>query len=162
MYYEAWEDIMLVEKVCKKLLSSKIDYAIVGGYAVALHGAVRGTMDLDLVIKQNLKSYVAVETALVDLGFEARLPVSGSDVFNFREEYIKNKNLIAWSFYNLKDPSEIVDIVITHDLNKLKKKKISVNKLDIFILSKSDLITMKKASGRPQDLADIDALERLK
>ena len=73
---------------------------------------------------------------LQELGFEARLPVSGNEVFNFRKEYIKNKNLIAWSFYNPKEPSEIVDIIITHDLAKLKKKKISLNKFDIFILSK--------------------------
>jgi hypothetical protein len=153
---------MLIEKVCKKLLSHKIDYAIVGGYAVALHGAVRGTMDLDLVIKLSLKSYLATEKALQELGFEARLPVSGNEVFNFRKEYIKNKNLIAWSFYNPKEPSEIVDIIITHDLAKLKKKKISLNKFDIFILSKKDLISMKKSSGRSQDLADIEALEKLK
>lgn len=152
---------MFIEKICKKLAKSKIDYAIVGGYAVALHGAVRGTMDLDLVVKQTLGSYVAIEKALIEIGFEARLPVSAKEIFHFREEYIKNKNLVAWSFYNPNDPSEIVDIIVTHDLRQLQKTKVALDHLNIFILSKEDLIAMKKKSSRPQDLADIEALEKL-
>ena len=152
---------MLVTRVCQKLSDKKVKYAIVGGYAVALHGAVRGTMDLDLVIENNLKSYVLAEKALKELGFDSRLPVDGETVFHFREEYIKNRNLVAWSFYNPGDPSEIVDIVITHDLSKSKRKKISLDTMKIYVLSKPDLIAMKKESGRPQDLADAQALEML-
>lgn len=152
---------MLIQKVCDAFSDHKVDYAIVGGYAVALHGAVRGTMDLDVIIQCNLKAFLAIENAMRQLGFESRVPVTGHEVFHFREEFIKNRNLIAWSFYNPKDLSEVVDIILTHDLSKMRKKKIKLSQKNIFILSKKDLIQMKKESARPQDLADVEALERL-
>ncbi len=43
--------IMFLFDVCKSLDKAKIGYAIVGGYALALHGIVRATMDVDLVIQ---------------------------------------------------------------------------------------------------------------
>jgi hypothetical protein len=39
---------MLTERVCRKLSKCNVPYAIVGGHAVALHGAVRSTIDIDL------------------------------------------------------------------------------------------------------------------
>ncbi len=153
---------MLIEKIGRKLAEEKIPYAIVGGYAVALHGAVRGTIDIDLIVERNLKTYLAMEKALMELGFLPRLPVSAEDIFRFREEYIKNRNLIAWSFYNPKSPSEIVDIIITHDLTKMKKIVKKFRGLNLSVLSIDDLIKMKNESGRDQDKADIKALESLK
>lgn len=153
---------MLIEKICKKLAERKIPFAVVGGYAVALHGAVRGTMDLDIVIKQTMRSYVQIAKALSELGFESRLPVSAEDVFNFRLEYIKNRNLNAWSFMNPLDPSEVVDIIITHDLAKLKTVVKHSKSLAIPVLAIDDLIAMKSSTGRDQDKADVAALERLK
>jgi hypothetical protein len=47
---------MFIIKVVESLERNKINYAVVGGYAVALHGVVRGTVDLDLII--NLKKKV--------------------------------------------------------------------------------------------------------
>jgi hypothetical protein len=40
---------MFILKVVKALNAYKVHYAVVGGYAVALHGAVRGTVDLDFL-----------------------------------------------------------------------------------------------------------------
>ena len=47
---------MFLIKVVDKLREKNIPYAIVGGHAVALHGAVRGTLDIDLIIKWTLKN----------------------------------------------------------------------------------------------------------
>jgi hypothetical protein len=93
---------------------------------------------------------------------EPRLPVSGQQVFRFRKEYIEQRNLIAWSFFNPKRPSEIVDIVITHDLVKLGTKRVRVGANTLKILAIDHLIRMKEAAGRPQDLEDAAALRRLK
>jgi hypothetical protein len=140
----------------------KIPYAIVGGYAVALHGAVRGTVDLDIILKFDRSDFEEAERLFQELGLTPRLPVRGTDVFDFREEYIKNRNLIAWSFYNPKRPSEVVDVIITHDLKKMKVEKIKVGKTTLKVLSIDDLIKMKKMSGRPQDLEDVKALESIR
>lgn len=152
---------MFLYKVIKSFDDNKIDYAIVGGFALALHGAVRGTVDLDFVVRLNKGQFHAVQEALEGLGLVSRLPVKAEDVFNFREEYIKNRNLIAWSFSNPKNPSEVVDIIITEDVGQLSIKKIKSGAHVIKVASIRDLIRMKKKSGRPQDLEDIKALQIL-
>ncbi len=152
---------MLLHRVTQALDGARVPYAVVGGYAVALHGAVRGTLDLDLVLRLRRKDFVDAETALRGLGLRPRLPVDGGQVFDFRREYIRDKNLVAWSFYNPSVPSEMVDIVITHDLAKMKVKRIRSEGRVLKILAKKDLIAMKRKSGRPQDLEDIKALETL-
>jgi hypothetical protein len=140
----------------------KLDYALVGGMAVALHGAVRGTVDVDLIIKLNRKEFLTAEKILRSLGLQSRLPVTAGEVFDFRREYIKNRNLTAWSFFNPSNPLEIVDIIITHDLNHMKKKVIPFQGLKIKILDLDDLIKMKSGTGRKQDLEDIKALKYLR
>ena len=55
---------MFLEKVCKCLESNHVRYAVVGGYAVALHGAPRGTLDVDFIISLKEQTYIAVEKAL--------------------------------------------------------------------------------------------------
>ena len=152
---------MFLYRVVESLAKHKVDYALVGGFAVALHGAVRGTIDVDLVIRLQKKQFQLAEVALKDLGLISRLPVTAENVFEFREEYIQNRNLIAWSFYNPKIPSEILDIIITHDLGKMKVVKIKSATHVLKVLDRRDLIAMKRLSGRPQDLEDIKALEAL-
>ncbi|OGS03138.1 MAG: hypothetical protein A3G41_09010 [Elusimicrobia bacterium RIFCSPLOWO2_12_FULL_59_9] len=152
---------MFLYDVVSALEKGRVRFAIAGGYAVALHGAVRGTMDVDIVLRLSRADFLAAESALKALGLMPRLPVSAGEVFDFREEYITNRNLIAWSFSNPKDPSQAVDIIITHDLAKLKVKKIASGGRTLPVLAVSDLIAMKKAAGRPQDLEDARALEEL-
>lgn len=149
-----------LEKVCKCLNSHNIPYALVGGYAVALHGAPRGTIDIDFIISFKEEDFVAVEQALKSIGLHPRLPISAKEVFYFRKEYIENRNLIAWSFYDPNNPIDIVDIIITDNLDDytVVEKKISSSKIKV--IAKKDLIKMKKKSGRQQDLIDIKALEK--
>jgi len=152
---------MFLEKITKALNEYKVQFVLVGGYAVALHGAVRGTVDIDLVINLNRSSYKKAEDALHSIGLESRLPISADDVFTFREEYIKNRNLIAWTFYNSKNPIENVDIIITENATQLKSVIKNINGAKIKVVAINDLIMMKKKSGRKQDLEDIKALEKL-
>lgn len=149
-------------RIGQALDTAGVRYALVGGYAVALHGAVRGTVDVDLILRWDLRTLKAAEAALNSLGLVSRLPVDADSVFRFRDEYIRNRNLIAWNFYNPRDLTEQVDIVISEDLKG--KRSMVMQTLDgpVHVLSRKDLIAMKRASGRPQDLADVDALERLR
>jgi len=153
---------MLIDRVVKSLSQHRVKYALVGGYAVALHGAVRGTVDIDFIIALNQRSYRQTEKALNSIGLKSRLPISADDVFNFREEYIKKRNLVAWSFVNPDDPLEIVDIIITKNVKQMKSVIKIVNGTKIKIVAIDDLIKMKRKSGRKQDIEDIRALEKLK
>jgi predicted nucleotidyltransferase len=150
-----------LSRVCQALSARGVRYAIVGGHAVALHGAVRGTVDIDIALVWNKKSLLISEQTLGDLGLVSRLPVSAEDVFRFRDEYINNRNLIGWNFYNPDNPTEQVDVVINYDLKNKKLKRIKTADSTVNILNIKDLIKMKKACGRPQDIEDVNALEKL-
>jgi hypothetical protein len=150
-----------LERICGAMRRAGVRYAVVGGHAVALHGAVRGTVDLDLVLNWNRKTLRDAERVLKGLGLISRLPVSADDVFNFRDEYVRERNLIGWNFYNPNDLSEQVDIIITYDLAGKRTRRIQLSGGPVLILALPDLIEMKRRSGRPQDLEDVAALERL-
>ena len=152
---------MFIKKVTDALNKANITYALVGGYAVALHGVIRGTVDLDFVIALEQEQFDAVEKALQSIGLEPRLPISANEVFQFREEYIEKRHLVAWSFINQANPLEVVDIIITHDAKQMNTDTLSVDGMTIQIATKDALISMKKASGREQDLEDVAALEKL-
>ena len=151
----------LLERLVKALNQQKIPYAIVGGVAVALHGAPRGTIDIDIVIKHTARVFKSVETCLKGLGFLSRLPVTANEVFAFKNEYISRRNLIAWSFYNPTNPLEVIDIILTHDLSDMKTVNKRMGPSTLKVLAVEDLINMKKKSGQPQDIEDIKVLKEL-
>jgi len=153
---------MFLLALIKALGAHRVPYALVGGYAVNLHGIVRGTLDVDLALRFREKDFVAAERALESLGLRPRLPVTAADVFRFREEYIANRNMTAWSFVNPSNPTQLVDVILTHDLAKMQVVRKRLHDATVRIASVDDLIAMKRESGRPQDLVDIEALEKIR
>ena len=152
---------MFILKVASTLEKHKIPYAIVGGHAVALHGAVRGTLDIDLITSWTLENLISIKNALAEIGLTLRLPITPKDLFQFRDEYIKNKNMLAWNFVNLDNPTEQVDVIITHDCSEVSVQRFEINGQTLTVIAKKDLIAMKKASGRKQDIEDAQALEKM-
>lgn len=152
---------MFIERVTLSLQQHGAIFAVVGGYAVALHGAVRGTVDLDLVLTWNRDNLEKAVHALQSLGLKSHLPIDVETVFNQRDMLIRDKNLIAWNFYNPQNLAEQVDLIIDFDMTGCAVKNIGVGHTIIPVLNMHDLINMKEKSGRPQDLADIAALRNL-
>ena len=93
------------------------------------------------------------------MGLVSLIPVNASNLFHFRDEYMRERHLIAWQFYDPKNPLNRVDIIITYDLKNAHTKTVKTSLGGVKVLSREDLIAMKKASGRPQDLEDVKALE---
>lgn len=153
---------MFIIRLVNALRAHKVNFAIAGGHAVALHGAVRGTFDIDLVLAHTEKNFIAAEKALMSLGLSSRLPVDAVEVFKFRKEYLENRNLIAWSFVNNNNPIELVDLLLECDMNDVEKTLVLISGVQVPLVALEDLIKMKKKAGRPQDLADIAALKSLK
>lgn len=147
---------MFLYEVINSVESVKVKYAIVGGYALALHGIVRATMDVDLVLSLTLKDFELVEKAFQKIHLKSRLPIRAQDVIKMRNEYIEQRNLFAWSFVDYQNPSRQVDILITEDITNLDVEKISVGGRKIPVASLQDLLNMKLKAGRPQDLVDIE------
>jgi len=152
---------MLLLRVARALDRARVPYALVGGFAVALHGAVRGTVDVDVAIRLQEAVFQRTEKAFIALGLQPRLPVTASEVFRFREEYVRNRNMRAWTFVNPSLPSEIVDVILTEDPADMDIKKIRIENQIVRVASVADLIRMKQGTGRPQDREDVKALRRL-
>ncbi len=152
---------MFIRKVVNALSQHRVRYALVGGYAVALHGVVRGTVDVDIAIALDRNTYRRAERALSSIGLESTLPVTAEQVFDYRREYINNRNLIAWSFRNPDNLLEMVDIVITEDVKAIKTVTRSAYGLRLRIAAIDDLIEIKRKANRRQDREDIKALEKV-
>jgi len=136
-----------IERICASLSRAGVRYAVVGGHSVASHGAVRETVDVDLAIAWNLKTLVAAEKALNEVGLVSRLPVTADDIFNIRKEHIENRNRIAWNFYNPNDLSEQVDIRLLDDFRRVNGNTRSESRL-IGMKVPVDLLAAFKANAR--------------
>jgi hypothetical protein len=150
---------MLVLELVKRLEVEKIPYALVGGYALAFHGIVRATIDVDFVISLKEEHLIKAENVLSALGLQSRIPVRAKDIAQFHEEYRIQRSLIAWSFVDFKDPTRQVDLLIFPPLESIEIDKISVHGQKIRVASKSSLLKMKQAANRPEDQLDIQKLQ---
>ena len=156
---------MILVHVLRMLNKRKVRYLVVGGVASILYGNPRFTNDLDLMadLKEgNLRKLVA---AFKDLRFVPRVPVKAEDfaVEANRVKWIREKNMLAFTFINPKNPLENIDILLTSPIpfeKAYKRKKIfKSGNTSLPTISPDDLITIKKKAGRPQDLHDVAILK---
>ncbi len=154
--------MLFIDRLLNSFDEYGVSYSLVGGYAVALHGAPRGTVDIDCIIPHQLSQFVAIEKALFAIGLKPRIALDAKELFASRLELVKDKSLYAWSFVNPNNPIECVDVIISHDLNALQSVNLKYGQRDIKVVCIEHLIAMKKHSARPQDLEDIRALEVLR
>ena len=158
---------MFYEEVFRKLGEKKIRYAVAGGIALVLHGAVRFTADLDLIVElspDNLNKFISV---MNELGYKPRLPVKAEDFADplMRENWIAGKGMKVFTFYHPERQINQVDVFVKEPLrfDAIEKELVWIKARDVTIpvVSLSHLKMLKRISGRPQDIADIEALEEL-
>ncbi|MDN3512968.1 MAG: hypothetical protein NG747_01055 [Candidatus Brocadia sp.] len=155
-------------EILEGLYKSKVRYLIVGGLSVNLYGVPRVTQDIDIVIAMNRENVLKITSLLKELCYVPRLPVSPDDLANPDKvkDWIENKNLKAFSFYHKNENYKVVDIVLVHPLDFEKSFKNRTVKrakdTDIYLASIDDIVKMKEFSGRPQDLSDIEMLNKVR
>ena len=151
----------------KKLNKERIDYVVIGGLAVNLHGIPRMTYDIDLAILLDTENIMTTVTRLKNWGYLPRAPVRAEDLANKekRKSWIKEKNMKAFTFYSEKEPVGEIDLLIDSPIpyGELRKRAV---KFDIFgtkvpVISIPDLIELKRNTGRKQDLSDVEHLQSL-
>lgn len=159
---------MYYSEFLSELYRNSIEYLIVGGLAVNLHGVPRVTHDIDIIVSTkngNIKKLVEV---FQKLNYSPRLPLDPIEMVKPEsvKDWIENRNLIAFSFYHKKHNYQIVDVLLDYPLNFEESYKNKVIKkagdIEIFLLSLDDLIKMKNHSGREQDISDIQLLEKVR
>ena len=150
---------MLLYQISDAFQKEKLPFAIIGGYALALQGIVRATIDVDLVLHLKLADYQKAEKILKTLGLQSRLPISADDVIKMRKEYIENRNLLAWSFVDYNNHANQVDLLITTDLKQLKIDFVRVAGRKLPVASLESLLKLKTLSNRPKDQIDIQNIK---
>ncbi|WP_111669996.1 nucleotidyltransferase [Algoriphagus litoralis] len=134
------------------LNAHSVDYMVVGGYALAFHGKPRNTGDLDIWIEISETNATKLLKVLVDFGF-------GN--LNFKKEDFTKPGYITQIGY----PPLRIDILNTIDGVEFKdaypnSKIIKTENLEIRFIGLKDFIQNKSASGRPQDLVDIQEIKK--
>lgn len=158
----------IFEKVFRELNKAKVDYLVVGGVAVNLHGYIRFTGDLDLLILLNEKNIQKMDKVMKKLGYHPRLPVSIHELSKRERvrEWFKKKNLRAFTFMPPRNNPLEIDIIIEESLkfSIIKKDKTvkQIEKVRIPVVSIEQLLKMKRKAGRSNDIQDIKALLELK
>lgn len=135
----------------ESLNAHDVRYLVIGGYAVAHHGRPRYTKDLDVWLEPSNENGQRVVAALRDFGFEAlALTV---------EDFVEPNTIIQLGY----EPHRIDLLTSARGLDFANawahQCEVLVDEVRIRILGLSDLKANKRAVGRPQDLADVQALE---
>jgi hypothetical protein len=134
------------------LNSNEANYLLVGGYAVALHGYVRYTSDMDIWISTKPENVVNVVEALKAFG----LPAS-EELLSILQ---KEKRVIGMGIPPYKiEVITSIDGVLFEECYK-NRLTVEIEGLLINYLSLPDLIKNKQASGRHKDLNDLEHLIR--
>lgn len=159
---------MLYEKVFKALNKARIKYAVAGGVAVVLHGYVRFTADLDLIIHLEPQNIDKFFDALSGLGYRPKLPATKEQFMDKqnRAEWITSKGMVVFSFWHPKEPLKHIDLFIKEpirfDLISKHLEKIRIRNISVPLLSLAQLVQLKKKAGRDKDKIDIINLEAIR
>lgn len=143
---------MNLEKLLRNLNKNKVNYVVIGGAAVIAHGYKRLTSDIDIFIQPVKENVEKVFEALTETGYD----LQGTTV----EEALQKKLLFRQYILMLDIHPESKGI--TFEEVWQNKVQFKLEGQDVYFVSLDDLILMKKAAGRPQDLQDLRFLEELK
>jgi hypothetical protein len=134
----------------ESLNANQVEYLVVGGYAVAFHGHPRYTKDIDIWVAMTPENAEKIIRALNAFGFGS-LGLTAAD-------FLTPDQIIQLGY----EPSRI-DLITTISGVEFSTcypahLKLEVDGIQIAVIDRENLAKNKKASGRPQDLADVAEL----
>ena len=132
--------------------AERVEYLLVGAYAVAAHGLPRATGDIDLWIRPSAANAQCVGRALERFG----APLQG---ISLRD--LETPDIVV----QLGLPPRRIDLMTSIDgvgfeAAWRERLMISVEGIEVPTISRDNLIANKRATGRPQDLADVARLTK--
>lgn len=145
---------MIIDKNFKEFIQllnkNRVKYLVVGGYAVALHGHPRYTKDLDIWIYVNTDNADRLIITLNEFGFTS-LDLNSNDFLTYG-------NVVQ-----LGAPPNRIDLLTSVDGVEFdscyeSKFEVEIEGIRVNFINLEDLKKNKKASGRHQDLADLENL----
>jgi hypothetical protein len=142
-----------LQQLLRALDENRIEYALCGGLALAVHGLPRATLDIDLLVQPN--AWIKVEAIAEGLGFTLKASprsFSGGSIEIRRVSKIDPEQNIL-----------MLDVLLVTD--KISdvwesRRNVPWDEGTVWVVSRDGLIKLKRLSGRPQDIADIARLEQ--
>jgi hypothetical protein len=145
------------EQILRMLARHQVDYVLVGGLAVQTHGHVRTTFDVDVLPRPERANLVRLAAALNELG--ARILSPGNEGLAIDASMLPRATL--WQFATRHGAIDVLHDAPgapPYDELRLRALEIRLGDLVLAVAGRDDLISMKRASGRPADLDDLAAL----
>ncbi len=138
--------------ILKAFIEEGAEFLVVGAYALAVYGLPRATGDIDLWINNSSDNTSKVWSALEKFG---------APLGQIKRKDLEERGIV----YQIGVAPSRIDIMTSIDDVEFKdawnrRFTVAVEGLDIPVLSREHLIKNKRAVGRPQDLVDIDYLEK--
>ncbi len=132
------------------LNANRVDYLLVGGYAVGLHGYPRATIDLDVWVRPTTDNADRIVKALRAFGFD--MPALEPRLF------VDLRSIVRFG-----TPPFRIEIMtsidgVDYDTCRSRPSMFDVEGLPVPVISLDDLKTNKRAAGRNKDLADLENL----
>jgi hypothetical protein len=127
-----------------------VKYVVIGGIASVLHGVPRATFDLDILIEATPENAERLLAAFQDAGLGTASLTSADDVLAHEITMFKDRVRID---VQTSTPG------LTFEDAWARRRVVSYQGQDFFILSREDLIRSKRAAGRDVDLEDVRLLE---
>lgn len=139
------------QEILSALSDAKVEYLLVGAYALAAHGLVRGTGDIDLWVRPTSENALRIHGALVTFGAPA-------DQFSV-EDFTRLDSVVQLGIPPLR-----IDILTTiSGVDFLdawsSRMTVEMDGIKVPVLSRSHLIANKRATGREKDRLDLRWLE---
>ncbi|HGY90858.1 MAG TPA: hypothetical protein ENK43_06780, partial [Planctomycetes bacterium] len=127
-----------------------VDYLIVGAHALAVHGHVRATKDLDVWVRPSPDNAARVLKALLAFG---------APILDLTQEDLASPGVV----FQIGVPPVRIDVLtqidgVEFDVAWSERVVVTRRAGNVYVLSKRLLIVNKQASGRLQDLADVERL----
>jgi hypothetical protein len=156
------------DAILRTLLTHDVEFVVIGGLAVSAHGYPRGTKDIDVVPSPDRDNLHRLHNALTDLRAE---PLEMGD---FRREEMPvpfaPDGLDEGGNWALRTAAGRVDVLqwipgIDDGYHGLRPNALAVDVPGVgpvLFAGYDDLVAMKRAAGRPQDVADLHELERIR
>lgn len=149
----------------RTLQEERVEYVVVGGLAINLHGVERATMDVDLVLAMDEGNLRRFLNAATRLKLRPSLPVPLEALCDAKQvdNWVREKRLVAFSLQSGSLITPTVDIVVRPALpfDRMYRNRIEkdIGGVRLNLASIEDLIVLKTGTGRKQDASDIEALK---
>jgi predicted nucleotidyltransferase len=151
-----------VSALLRRLTEAGVDFVVIGGIAVVLLGSARYTKDLDITYATDSPNLDALGQVLIEL--RARLRGIEEDV-----PFVPDgRTLRRMMLLMLDTDAGWLDLLVeptggpTYDELRAHATEVELDGFKVRVADVEDMIAMKKAAGRLQDLADIEELEAIK